>query len=87
LGATNVKAVCKYVDEIDKRNQFHQCSTYNFYMCRAQKRKKDTQVISLFILLESACAKAVCKYVDEIDTWGLRQFHFFLGKMQKYLNS
>jgi len=28
--------------------RFHQRSTYNFYACRSQKRKKDSQVVNLF---------------------------------------
>jgi hypothetical protein len=40
---------------------------YSFYPRRAQKRKKDSQVVTLFTLLESACAKALSKYVGEID--------------------
>ncbi len=49
--------------------QFHQRSMYSFYACRAQKRKKDSQVIiSLFTLSGSTTMKAECKYVGEIDT-------------------
>jgi len=33
----------------------------------AQKRKKDSQVVSLFMLLGSAHAKALLKHVGEID--------------------
>jgi len=36
-------------------------------MRRAQKHKKDSQVVSLFTLLESARAKAASKYVGEIE--------------------
>jgi len=35
----------------------------------AQKRKKDSQVISLFTLLGSTCTKAARKHVGEIDPW------------------
>ena len=28
--------------------QFHQRSTYSFYACRSQKRKKDSQVVNHF---------------------------------------
>ena len=44
-GAMGVKAA--YVDEIDPGAQFHQCSTYSFYECRSQMRKKDSQVSSV----------------------------------------
>jgi len=49
------------------RYQFHQRSTYSFYTRGAQKRKKDSQVISLFMLSGSASVKAECKYVVEIE--------------------
>ncbi len=48
--------------------QFHQCSTYSFYARGTQKRKKDSQVISLFTLSGSTRVKAERKYVGEIDT-------------------
>jgi len=35
------------VDEIDPWAQFHKHSTYSFYACRFQKRKKDSQVVNL----------------------------------------
>jgi hypothetical protein len=38
--------------------QFHQHSTYSFYARGAQIHKKDSQVVSLFTLLESAGTKA-----------------------------
>jgi len=40
LGATSIKAVCKYVDEIEPRCQFHQHFTYRFIVRGAQNRKK-----------------------------------------------
>jgi len=47
-----------YIDEIDTRAQFHQHSTYSFYVCRSQKRK--TVKLSIFFtLLGSTSAKAV----------------------------
>jgi hypothetical protein len=49
------------------RCQFHQCSMSSFYMRGAQKRKKDSQVVSLFKLLGSVRAKAARKHVGEID--------------------
>jgi len=48
--------------------RFHQHSMYSFSARWAQKRKKDSQVISLFMLLRSMSLKAECKYVGEIDT-------------------
>ncbi len=48
LGSLLIKAGHKKVGEIDYRCQFHQRSMYSFYACRAQKHKKDSQVISLF---------------------------------------
>jgi len=47
--------------------QFHQRSMYSFYARGAQKRKKDSQVISLFTLLGSTSVKAERKYVGEIE--------------------
>jgi len=41
------------------RAQFHQHSTYSFYARGAQKFKKDSQVISLFMLSGSTSVKAV----------------------------
>jgi len=39
--------------------QFHQCSTSSFYVHRSPKRKKDSQVESLFLaLLGSVCVKS-----------------------------
>jgi len=40
LGATGVKAVRKYVGEIEPRCQFHQCSMSSFCTSRSPKRKK-----------------------------------------------
>ncbi len=40
---------------------------YSFYARGAQKRKKDSQVISLFTLLEYVSVKVECKYVGEIE--------------------
>ncbi len=42
---------------------------YSIYAHGAQKRKNDSQVVSLFMLSESERAKALRKYVGEIDTW------------------
>ncbi len=47
--------------------QFHQRSTYSFYARGAQKCKKDSQVISLFMLLGSTRVKAERKCVGEIE--------------------
>jgi len=47
----------KKIDNIDSRVQF-QHSTYSINVRRAQKRKKDSQVSSLFMLSGSALAKA-----------------------------
>jgi len=49
------------------RAEFHQRSTYSFLACGAQKRKKDSQVVSLFTLLGSMSVKAGRKYVGEIE--------------------
>jgi len=54
--------------------QFHQRSTYSFNACEAQKRKKDSQVISLFTLSGSTSVKAERKYVGEIDTCSFKTF-------------
>jgi len=40
---------------------------YSFYAHGAQKRKKDSQVISLFTLSGSTRVKAERKYVGEIE--------------------
>jgi len=47
--------------------EFHQRSRYSFQACGAQKRKKDSQVVSLFTLLGSTSVKAEYKYVGEIE--------------------
>jgi len=47
--------------------EFHQRSTYSFHAHGAQKRKKDSQVFSLFTLLGSTHVKAERKYVGEIE--------------------
>jgi len=52
-----------------KLTQFHQPSTYSFYARGAQKRKKDSQVIGLFMLSGSTSVKVERKYVGEIDIW------------------
>jgi len=52
---------------------FHQHSMSSFYAYRSQKRNKDSQVVSLFVLLGSACTKAASKMLTFIEIWG--QFH------------
>jgi len=47
--------------------QFHQRSTYSFQARGAQKRKKDSPVVSLFMFLGSTSVKAELKYVGEIE--------------------
>ncbi len=47
--------------------EFHQHSTYSFHARGAQKRKKDSQVVSLFTHLGSTSVKAERKYVGEIE--------------------
>jgi hypothetical protein len=42
---------------IETWGQYHQSSMSSFYTHRSQKRKKDSQVVSLFALLGSASAK------------------------------
>jgi hypothetical protein len=66
-----LKKLRKYVCEIDSWAEFHQHSTYSFHTRGAQKRKKDSQVVSLFTLLGSTRVKAEGKYVGEIDSWFL----------------
>ncbi len=63
--------VCVIESEREWWAQFHQRSTSSFYAHRAQKCKKDSQVISLFTLSVSTIVKAERKYVGEIDTWYL----------------
>ncbi len=47
--------------------EFHQRSTCSFHTRGAQKRKKDSQVVSLFTLLGYTSVKAECIYVGEIE--------------------
>ncbi len=47
--------------------QFHQRFMCSFCARRVQKRKKDSQVVSLFTLSGSALTKASSKHVGEID--------------------
>jgi hypothetical protein len=42
-------------------------NAYSFHARGAQKRKKDSQVASLFMLLGSTSVKAERKYVGEIE--------------------
>ncbi len=78
--------------------QFHQCSMYSFFAHRAQKRKKDYQVISLFTLSGSRSVKPERKYVGEIepgkrDQRNVKSFNHFgppvtllSNKVQRLLN-
>ncbi len=60
------------VDEIDTRVEFHQCSTYYFYACRSQKRKKNTVSHKyLFTPSGSTSAKAVRKTLVKLTPGGL----------------
>jgi len=67
--------------------RFHRRSTCSGYARGAQKRKKDSQVVSLFKLTGSEHAKASCKHVGEIDP--RCQFHqhstssFYARRSQK----
>ena len=45
--------------KVCSRAQFHQRSKYSFYVRRAQKRKRDSEVANLFTLLETTGVKAV----------------------------
>ena len=55
---------------------------YSFYARGAQKRKKDSQVISLFMLLGSKSVKAEPKYVGEIEpVYFIVMGAFFLVKL------
>ena len=47
--------------------QFHHHFMSSFYVRRAQKCIKDSQLKQLFALLGSGHVKAACKHVDEID--------------------
>ena len=49
--------------------QFHQLFKRSFYVCRSQKRQKDSQLKQLFALSGSVGVKAARKYVGEIDPW------------------
>jgi len=67
--------------------QFHQRSTYSFYLCRSQKHKKILTTWLSSYALGSYGRKAARKYVDEIDTRA--QFHqrstysFYARRSQK----
>jgi len=63
--------VCVIESEREWWAQFHQRSKYSFYAHGAQKRKKDCQIISLFMLSGSTSVKAERKYGGKIDTWYL----------------
>ncbi len=49
--------------------QFHQHSMSSFYTPRSQKRKKDSQVGSLFYPFGIYEHKSWAWNIDEIDTW------------------
>ncbi len=63
--------------------KFYQRFTYSFYAPKAKKRKKDSQVISIFTLLGSTSIKAVCKTVVKLTPCRLlsQSFHvvYFLS--------
>jgi len=59
LGATGIKAAYKYVGEIEPRGRFNQHLMSSFYACRSQKRKKETDDLTVFFaLLGYLCVKA-----------------------------
>jgi len=61
--------------------QFHQGSTWSFYLHRSQKRKKDTKVVSLF------CSFGIC--VCKSRSWNvvgiIHQFAQTLNRFHSYL--
>ena len=73
LGSVHAKTSRK---EMDPWAQFHQFSTLSFYALKAQKRKKDSQVISLSMLSGSTSVKAERKYVGEINPRSSYLFSF-----------
>ncbi len=50
------------------RAQFYQRFTYSFYVCRSQKRNKDSQVLIFFTPLGSTSVKAVHKTLVKLTT-------------------
>ena len=49
------------------KGQFHHHFMSSFYARRSCNRKKDSQIMQLFVLLEPAHIKAVRKHIVEID--------------------
>jgi hypothetical protein len=78
--------------QLETLDQFHQRSTSSFYASRSQKCKKDNQVFSLFVLLESERAKAASKMLMKLTPCplnakrnGLVNFNFnSLKNVKKY---
>ncbi len=64
------KNLLKNVGEIGPCSQFHQHFMSSFYTHRSQKRKKDSQVVSLFLCFWDLHAPKSCSFnVDEIDPY------------------
>jgi len=72
------------VDEIDHRCQFHQCSMYNFYTCRSQKRKKILMTKLYFLRFGIyECKKVVLKTLVKL-TQGLSVKFQNIGSYYRY---
>ncbi len=68
LGTALVKAAHKLMVKLTTaRAKFHQYSTYSFYSCRSQKRKKDIQVFNIFFTFGIYKRKSCAKNVGELD--------------------
>ena len=61
------------------KGQFQQHFMSSSYPRRSQKRKKDSQLKELFVLLQSAGVKAVRKHFDEIDPKWPSNYNFDLN--------
>jgi len=75
------KSCLKNVDEIDPRDQFHQCSMYSFYTCRSQKRKKTVKVSIFSMLLGSTRAKALRKILIKLTLAWVKASRKHVGKI------
>ncbi len=61
------KTCLSNVDEIGTRAQFHQRSTYSFYACRSQKRKKILMTwLSSYAFGISTSTKPACKMLMKL---------------------
>jgi len=68
------------------RCQFHQYSTFSFYVGRSQKRKKDWQLDCLFCSFRICMCKSCLLSIDETDLRGWFRQHFYEKLLQAQIS-